>query len=144
MGGHADWYDDWANSHSVTSALTNMRIDNNATWQDAFQFGTQGDTTWSLAGQGFELDVQLTPFDTAPLLSLSTANGRIVIDDTVQRVIHFDVDPADIQSSLTPGIYIYDLVMVSTSNPAPPADRTILMHGTLRVNQGVTYPPAGA
>jgi hypothetical protein len=127
--------------HSSTSAPTNLVIDNNSTWMDAFRFGKEGDTTWTLDNQGFELDVQLTPYDTVPLLSLSTSNGRIIVDDTVQRVIHFNVAPADIQASLRPGTYVYDLVMVDESSPSPPATRVLFMHGKLTVSQGVTYPP---
>lgn len=125
----------WA-GHSVTSARVDLRIDNNGTWMDAFQFGEPNDTTWTLDGQTFELDVQLNPYDTVPLLSLTTANGRIIVDDVVQRVIHFNVDPADIQTSLNPGAYVYDLVMVDGSDVRVP-----LMHGSLFVQQGVTYPP---
>jgi hypothetical protein len=126
--------DDW--HHSVTSARVDLCIDNNGTWMDAFQFGEPDDTTWTLDGQTFELDVQRNPYDTVPLLSLSTADGRILVDDVVQRVIHFLVDPDDIQASLRPGTYVYDLVMINGSNVRVP-----LMHGTLEVNQGVTYPP---
>ena len=122
--------------HSVTSALVDLRIDNNGTWMDAFQFGKPGDTTWTLDGQTFELDVQLSPYDLTPLMHLSTGNGMILVDDTIQRVIHFKVDAALIQSSLTPGVYVYDLVMVDASNLRVP-----LMHGSLTVVQGVTYPP---
>jgi hypothetical protein len=126
--------DPW-DSHSVTSARVDLRIDNNGTWMDAFRFGTPGDTTWTLNGQMFECDVQLSPYGIS-LLSLTTANGRIVVDDPVQRVIHFLVDAADIQSNLNPGSYVYDLVMVDGSNVRVP-----LMHGVLIVAQGVTYPP---
>jgi hypothetical protein len=124
-------------SHSVTSAKVLLTIDNNGTWMDAFMFGEEGDLTWTLDGQSFELDVQRNPYDTVPLLSLTTANGRIIIDDPVQRVIHFNVPPADIQDNLQPGVYVYDLVMVDTGNLV----RVPLMHGTLTVTQGVTYPP---
>lgn len=128
--------DTWDDCHSVTSAKVDLRIDNNGTWMDAFQFGEPDDTTWTLTGQTFELDVQRNPYDTLPLLSLSTDNGRIVIDDVVQRVIHFNVSPADLQANLRPGTYVYDLVMVDGSEVRVP-----LMHGTLQVQQGVTYPP---
>jgi hypothetical protein len=121
----------------VTSAHVDLAIDNNGTWQDAFQFGEPTDTTWTLDGQLFELDVQLSPYDLVPLLHLDTGGGRIVIDDVVQRVIHLNVAPADIQTSLQPGAYIYDLVMVSAASPAI---RVPLMHGTVFVSQGVTYP----
>jgi hypothetical protein len=121
--------------HSVTSAHEDLRIDNNGTWQDAFQFGTPGDTSWTLTGQTFELDVQRNPYDLVPLLHMDSAGGQIIIDDTVQRVIHFNVPPADIQANLSPGTYVYDLIMVSDTNVRVP-----LMHGVLKVAQGVTYP----
>lgn len=121
--------------HSVTSAHVDLRIDNNGTWQDAFQFGTPTDTSWTLSGQSFELDVQRSAYDLVPLLHMDSAGGQIIVDDVVQRVIHFNVSPANIQASLTPGQYIYDLVMVNMSNVRVP-----LMHGVLIVAQGVTYP----
>lgn len=120
---------------SATSAHVDLRIDNNGTWNDAFQFGKPDDTTWTLAGQSFELDVQKNAYDQTPLLSLSTANGRIVVADVAQRVIYFLVSPDDIQTNLTPGSYVYDLVMVSNTDVRVP-----LMHGSLTVGQGVTYP----
>lgn len=121
--------------HSVTAAHTNLKLANNVTWMDAFQFGYPNDTTWTLVGQTFELDVQLTQYDATPLLHLDSATGTIIIDDVNQRVIHFNVPPTTIQSSLKPGIYVYDLVMIDGSN-----NRVGLMYGTLEVIQGVTYP----
>jgi hypothetical protein len=126
--------DDW--NHSVTSARVDLHIDNNGTWMDAFQFGEPDDTTWTLDDQAFELDVQRSPYDEVPLLSLSTVDGRIVVDDLIQRVIHMNVAPAIIQAFLRPGEYVYDLVMVDSANVRVP-----LMHGVLEVAQGVTYPP---
>jgi hypothetical protein len=70
------------------------------------------------------------------LLSLSTGNGRIIVDDPIQRVLHFNVLAADIQSNLPPGIYVYDLVMIDVNGV-----RTPLMYGNVKVVQGVTYPP---
>jgi hypothetical protein len=127
---------DWCN-HSVTSAHEDLKIDNNGTWMDAFQFGTPTDTTWTLTGQSFELDVQRNPYDPVPLLHMDSAGGQIVIDDMVQRVIHFNVSPAVLQASLPPGTYVYDLVMVDASTPSV---RVPLMHGVLKVAQGVTFP----
>jgi hypothetical protein len=129
-----DAYCDTWMGHSVTAANVDLRIANNGTWMDAFQFGYPDDTTWTLTGQTFQLNVQLDQYDTTPLLQLSTTNGRIIVDDVVQRVIHFSVDPTDIQLNLSPGTYVYDLVMVDGSNQRVP-----LMYGTLQVIQGVTY-----
>src|SRR4249919_475490 len=105
------------NGHSVTSAHVDLQIDNNGTWMDAFQFGEPDDTTWTLTGQTFELDVQRSPYDTTPLLHMDSAGGRIVVDDVIQRVIHFNVAPTDIQDNLQPGEYTYDLVMLNGSTP---------------------------
>lgn len=121
--------------HSVTSAHVDLAIDNNATWQDAFQFGQPGDFSWTLNGQSFELEVQRNRYDAAPLLTLSSTNGRIIVDDAIQRVIHFNVSPENIRASLTPGIYVYDLLMGDGSSPSI---RTSLMHGRLGIGQGVT------
>jgi len=128
----------WEDAHSVTAAKADLKIGNNSTWMDAYQFGNPADATetWTLDGQKFELDVQLNRYDAVPLLSLSTDNGRIITDDAVQRVIHFNVTPEDIQASLRPGVYVYDLVMVDASDT-----RVALMYGTVEVVQGVTYPP---
>lgn len=123
--------------HSATSARVDLQIDNNGTWMDAFQFGKPGDTTWTLDDQTFEVDVQLSPYGIS-LLSLTTANGRILIDDPAQRVIHFLVPAADIQAAVEPGWYVYDLVMVDALGVRVP-----LMHGELQVTQGVTYPAVG-
>jgi len=128
-------FGDWT-KHSITSARVDLQIDNNGTWMDAFQFGDPDDMTWTLADMEFELDVQRNPYDLVPLLSLSTASGRIVVDDLIKRVLHFDVSADDIQASLTPGTYLYDLVMVDAQDRRVP-----LMHGSLEVTQGVTYPP---
>jgi hypothetical protein len=123
--------------HSVTSALVLLQTDNNATFSDAFQFGDPDDTTWTLNGCTFEMDVQRDPNDVVPLLQMNTGNGRIITDDPVQRVIHFNVAAVDIQANLDPGVYVYDLIML---DPSLPPVRTALMHGTLTVVQGVSYP----
>jgi len=124
-------------AHSVTSAHVDMRIDNNGTWSDAFQFGEPDDTTWTLTGQAFSMDIQRDYYDVTPKLSLTSVSGQIVIDDVQQRVIHLNVAPANIQTSLPPGTYVYDLVMFDTSTPPI---RVPLMHGIVIVEQGVTYP----
>jgi hypothetical protein len=122
--------------HSVTSAHTDIAIDNNGTWQDAFQFVPPDGVSWILSNN-FEMDVQANRYDVTPLISLSTVNGRIIVDDVNQRVIHLNVTASDIQANLRPGEYVYDLVMMD--NSLPPI-RTVLMHGRIVVGQGVSYP----
>ena len=120
--------------HSSTSARVELALTNNGTWSDAFQFGDPDDLTWTLTDMLFEMDVQRNPYDTNPLLTMTTGNGRIIVDDVVQRVIHFNVPAVDIQANLTPGTYVYDLVMIDAAGV-----RTPLMHGPVTVTQGVTY-----
>jgi len=126
----------WTQSQSATSAEVNIVIGNGATWQDAFQFGQPGDFTWQLTFN-WECEIKLDRYQTTPLLNPSTVNGQIIVDDINQRVIHFNVGPAIIQAALQPGIYVYDLIMFDNSTPAI---RTVLMHGKLKVVQGVSQP----
>lgn len=116
-------------AHSVTSAHVDLAADNNGTLSDAFQYGDPTDTTWTLDGCTFAMDVQLTYYDVTPKLSLSSAAGTIVVDDPVQRVIHLHVDPL----TLLPGNYVYDLIMTDALGTKTP-----LQHGQLEICQGVT------
>jgi hypothetical protein len=121
--------------HSETAAEEHMTVANNGTWSTAYIIGKEGDLTWSFTDCQFELDVQRNRYDQVPLLSLTTGNGRVIVDDPIQRILHFNVVAADIQASLSPGIYVYDLVMIDVNGV-----RTPLMFGNLKIVQGVTYP----
>lgn len=121
-----------------TAARADMVISNNATWEDAFMFGTTGDTSWSFTAKSFFADIKGTRDDPSALLSLSLADSTIVVDDPVARVLHFHVDDATIIASLPItedcDPYVYDLVMVDDVT----SDRTVLMWGKLTVEQGIT------
>ena len=119
----------------VTRALVDIEIENNSTWIDAFQFGVVGDTSWSLTGQNFRLDVKGNRDQVSALLSITSGAGTIVVDDVIQRVIHFNVPETAIAAALPPGEYVYELMMYDNSSPAI---RVPLMGGTLRVKQGIT------
>ena len=119
----------------VTRATVDIVIENNATWLDAFIFGTAGDTTWSFTGQSFRLDVKGNKDETAALLSLTSGAGTIVVDDVVQRILHLNVPEATLSTALTPGEYVYELMMIDTSTPPV---RVPLMGGKLIVVQGIT------
>jgi hypothetical protein len=121
---------------SITRATVNLEIQQNATMQDAFQFGTPGDTSWSFTGMSFIMEVKASRDEVGPvLLTLSTGLGSIVVDDVVQRVLHFNVPDTAIQSALPIATYVYDLIQFDTSTPPI---RTPLMGGHLKVTQGVT------
>jgi hypothetical protein len=125
---------------NATSARVDFKISNDATWNDAIQFGLLSDgTTWNFpTGATFLMDVKTNRFDANPLLQLSTANGRVVTVDPVQRVIQFNVAITDIRANLPPGEYVYTFIM---DDPiTTPHQRTQLMHGDVCVGQGPTYP----
>jgi hypothetical protein len=118
----------------LTAARVNMTIANNATWEDAFIFD-QGATDWSFTGQTFKMDIKANKYDVTPILTLTSGGGTIVVDDVVQRILHFNVPDATIQASLPVAEYQYDLIMIDGSNPAV---RVPLMSGEIKVTQGVT------
>ena len=132
--------DPWKNPSNATSALVGFRISNDATWNDAIQFGPMADgTEWSFpAGATFLMDVKRNRYDTSPLLQLSTANGRIINLSSTLRLVQFNVAITDILASLPPGEYVYSYIM---DDPiTTPSQRTQLMHGDVCVGQGPTYP----
>lgn len=115
-----------------TAAIVNMKISDNATWQDAFRFGALGDTSWSFTGQSLKCEVKASRSDVTPLLTAQTSDGSIVVDDAVARVMHFNVP----DTALLPvAEYVYDLIMFDTSTPPV---RTLLMEGKLTIKKGVT------
>ncbi len=119
-----------------TAARVDMVISNNATWEDAFQFGVTGDTSWSFSGKTFVMDVKGTRDDPTALLALSDGAGTIVVANAVTRILYLNVDDSEILSALPVtedcDPYVYDLVMVDGNI------RTVLMSGKVTVEQGVT------
>jgi hypothetical protein len=120
---------------SPTAAIVDIFTQDNCTLQDAFQFGTPGDTSWSLTGMAFTMEVKASRDDITPLLELTSGGGQIIVDDVVQRVLHLNVPDTSIQASLPVATYVYDFIMYDTS--VPPV-RTVLMQGRLHVSKGVT------
>lgn len=122
-------------SATSSAATTDITVDDNVTWRDAFRFGIEDDTTWSFTGASFIMEVKADVNDTLPLYTLTSAGGEIVVDDAVQRVLHFNVPEATVRANLPVGVYVYDLVMFDGS--VPPV-RDLLMTGTVYVVRGVT------
>lgn len=118
-----------------TSAHVNIFASNNATLQDAFQFGTVGDTSWDLVGQHFIMEIKASRDDDDPLFTLTSDASEIIIDDTAQRVIHLNVTDDALKAALPVNDYVYDLIMYDESTPPI---RVQLMHGKFVLGQGVT------
>jgi CBS domain-containing protein len=81
------------------------------------------------------MDLKTKKDDAVALLSLTSANGRVVVDDAVLRILHFNVTSTDIVAALPLGRYFDDLVMIDDSTVPV---RVQLMAGTITVIQGVT------
>lgn len=109
-----------------------MVISLNATWQDSFRIGDPADTSWNLIASSLQMALKAHPNDLIPQLSMSTDNGRILIDDAVARIFSFQVSPSDLQNALVPGEYDYDLLIVTATNTMP------VMHGKVCVELGIT------
>lgn len=120
---------------AITAAIVNLYVSDNATMQDALQFGTPGDTTWSFTGMTFEMSVKASRDDVDPLVTFTSGAGQIIVNDPVQRVLQFNVPDTTLQASLPPAEYVYDLIMLDGSTPPI---RTQLMQGRLTVSHGVT------
>lgn len=124
--------------HPPSSAHVKIVTAKNATFNEAYQFDApvQGvpPPTWVLY-PNFRLDVKGYLEQPAPLLSVTSAAGQIIVDDPVQRVIHFNVPETLLFPALTPGRYFYDLIMFD--NSVPPI-RVPLMHGEFVLTDGVT------
>lgn len=128
-----------------SSARVKIVTQNNATFQDAYQFdppangvtGATGATgpNWNMISQNFRLDIKRSAEDNTPLLSLLSTEGEIVVDDATQRILHFNVPQSALQAALVPGRYVYDFIMYDGSDPPI---RVPLMHGEFILTNGIT------
>jgi len=127
---------------SVTRADVDITVQNNVTWNDAFQFDPPDtyDTddvppAWNFTGQNFRLDIKGNPEDATDLLSITSGAGQIVVDDAINRILHMNVPETTLSAALVPGRYFYDLIMYDGSSPAI---RQVLMGGRFNYSIGIT------
>lgn len=123
---------------AITAAHIDFVVQTNQTFEDAIQFGTAGDTSWSLSGQNFRMDLKPNKFinPQVPLLSITSGAGQIVVLDPIQRIVQFNVPETVFSAAgVIPGNYDYDFIMYDTSVPAV---RVPLMHGKFKMRQGVS------
>ena len=135
----------WYGPVGPSSAFVDIAVQNNATFNDPFQFdpppygftGATGCTgpQWNFVNQNFRLDIKGNREQTSALLSVTSTAGQIVVDDAINRVLHFNVPESVISAALIPGEYVYDFIMFD--NSVPPI-RVPLMHGRFVVREGIT------
>ena len=121
--------------------IVNISIENNAWWDDSFQFGTPGDTSWSFSNKTFTMDIKVNPTDNVAALALASP-ATITVTDPTQRILTMNVTDTSIKAALSPtggaasnGAYNYDLIMTDGIT----GQRDMLMKGTITVLQGVTH-----
>ena len=123
-------------AQAVTAARVDIVTPDNTTWTDVFQFGIQGDTSWSFTSQNFRLDIKGNKYTQAvALLSLTSGAGQLVVQDPVQRILQMNVPELTLITALVPGEYQHDLIMYDGS--APPV-RIALMYGEFKLVHGVS------
>lgn len=119
------------------AATVLISILNNAWFNNAFQYGVVGDTSWSFTGKEFLCDLKSDIDNVTPELSLasdSQSPPTILVLDPVLRILQFNVTDLVIRASLPVGPYQYDLVMSDILT----GERDVLMSGVITVVQGVT------
>jgi len=109
---------------------------NNAWLLLAFRFGTQGDTSWSFVGKHFLCDFKADPGqDDADLATSSIGSPQtILVLDTVNRILQFNLTDHQLRAALEPGPYSFDMIMVDDVT----GERDVLMTGVMTLTQGVT------
>ncbi len=100
--------------------------------------GTSGPTGlsgWNFTGQNFRLDIKGKRSDTTILLTLLSTANQIVVLDPINRILQMNVPEATLVAALTPGEYVYELMMFD--NSAPPV-RVPLCHGKFIFEHGIS------
>jgi hypothetical protein len=113
------------------SGLYNITCDQGATLKRIITWTNQARTPYNLTGFTARMQVRSTASSTDVILELTTANSRIVLGGaagTVELIV-----AADVTTRLTPGLYVYDLELVSGGGEV-----TRLIEGNFNVKAEVT------
>lgn len=100
----------------------------NEDWTRTLRWSSGG-TPVNLTGYTAEMDVRDAGGTEA--VTLTTTNGRITLGGSAGTIAL--TIPHSVTSTLTPGTYYFDLLVISAGDI-----RTNLVHGTLTVIQGVS------
>lgn len=121
--------------HPPTSAIVDISVSNNESFNEAFQFDDATITYWDFLNKTFALAIKGNFEQTSALITLVSGAGQITVDNAVLRILHFNVTDTVLNAALVPGCYVYDLIMTDASNV-----KTQLMHGAFNFTNGVTAP----
>ena len=113
------------------SGSYNITCDQGATFKRTITWTNQAKTPYNLTGYTARMQVRSTASASNVELELTTANSRIVLGGTA-GTIQLTV-PAVTTAALTPGLYVYDLELVSGGGEV-----TRLIEGNFNVKAEVT------
>lgn len=116
-----------------SSAHVDITTPDNATFSEAFQFDDATVTYWNFTDKTFRMDIKENREVLTDLISLDSRAGQIIVDDAALRVLHFSVADTVLRAAMSPGKYVYDLVMTDAADV-----RTQIMHGAFFFTHGVT------
>jgi hypothetical protein len=116
---------------SCIAGIYNITCDQGATLQKSISWTDSANNPYNLTGYSARMQVRATAASSTVLLELTTGNGRITVGSTEYNV-NLLVSAA-ITDGLTPGLYVYDLEIVS---PSGTVDR--ILEGNFKVKIGVT------
>ena len=114
----------------MTAGIYNATIDQGSVWSVIFVYKDPSDNPINLTGYTAAMQLRQSYDSTAADLTLTTANGGIVIIGATGTVT---VTATDEQTeALSPGYYVYDLELVSGANVSR------LVQGQITVAEQVT------
>jgi hypothetical protein len=113
------------------SGLYNITCDQGATLQRSITWSDSARTPYNLTGYTARMQVRSDVTSSTIILELTTANGRITLGSTDWNVNLLVA--ANVTAALTPGLYVYDLELVSGGGVV-----TRLIEGNFKVKAEVT------
>lgn len=110
----------------MTAGIYNLTVEQGATFEQSFLIKDATGATLDLTGCSASMQVRISVGDPTALLSLTTANGGLVMSaGTITPIF----DP----NALTPGYYVYDLKLTDSGGEA-----FRLLQGSVTVTGAVT------
>jgi hypothetical protein len=113
------------------SGSYNITCDQGATFKRTITWTNQARVPYNLTGYTARMQVRSTAASSTIVLELTTANSRITLGGTAGTVNLLVA--ADVTAALTPGLYVYDLELVSGGGEV-----TRLIEGNFNVKAEVT------
>jgi hypothetical protein len=117
-------------SNSIAGTY-NITCDQGATFKRTLTWTNQARVAYNLTGYTARMQVRETATASGIILELTTANSRITLGGTAGTVNLLVA--ANVTAALTPGLYVYDLELVSGGGEV-----TRLIEGNFKVKAEVT------